>query len=84
MPYNYLGDLYKSEIVALLKKRGCDIKNVYELNLIMEKMGLLIDSRNKWLTAKDAVKYTIYNCQVFDAAAWHPSVVDIVYKFLKN
>mgnify|MGYP000293125404 CR=1 FL=1 len=84
MPFNYLGDLYKSEIVALLRKKGCDIKNVHELNLIMEKMGLLIHSGKHWLTAKEAVKYTIYNNQVFDADAWHPSIVAVIYKFLNQ
>ncbi len=84
MPFNYLGDLYKSEIVALLRKKNCDIKSVHELNLIMEKMGLLIHSGNHWLTTKEAVKYTVYNSQVVDAAAWHSSVVEVIYKFLKG
>lgn len=84
MPYNCLGDLYKSEIVTLLRKKGCNIKNVHELNLILEKMGFLIHSENHWLTSKEAKKYTIYNDQVFDADAWHPSVVDIIYNFLRK
>lgn len=84
MPFNCMGDIYKSEIVALLRKKGCNIKDVHELNLILEKMGLLIHSGNHWLTAKEAVKYTIYNSQVLDADAWHPCVVDAIYKFLKG
>ena len=84
MPYNCLGDLFKSEIVALLQKKGCDVKNIHELNLILEKMGFLIHSGNHWLTTKDAIKHTIYNSQVIDADAWHPSIVDIIYKFLKK
>lgn len=84
MPFNYLGDLYKREIVDLLRKKGCNIKNVHELNLIMEKMGILIHYGNGWLTSKDAVKYTIYKAQVYNADGWHPSVVDIIYKFLKK
>lgn len=82
--YFDINGIYKSEIVALLRKKGCEIKNVHELNVIMEKMGLLIHSGNHWLTAKDAIKYTIYNSQVFDADAWHPAVVDVIYKFLKK
>ena len=31
MPFNCLGDLYKAEIVDLLRKKGCDIKNVHGL-----------------------------------------------------
>lgn len=37
MPFNCLGDLYKSEIVALLREKGCNVKNVHELNLILGK-----------------------------------------------
>ena len=84
MPYNCLGDLYKGEIVSLLQEKGCNVKNVHELNLIMEKIGLLIHSGNNWLTTKDAVQYTIYNSQVINADAWHPSVVNVIYKFLKK
>lgn len=84
MPFNCLGDLYKLEIVEILRKKGCQIKNVHDLNLIMEKMGLLIRSGKHWLTSEEAVKFTIYNSQVFDAAAWHLSVVDAIYKFLKG
>lgn len=84
MPYNYSGDLYKAEIVVLLRKLGCNIKNVHELNLILEKMGILIRSEKKWLTSKGGVKYTIYSDQVFNADGWHPEIIDAVYKFLKN
>lgn len=84
MPYNCLGDLTKSEIIEALRKKGCNIKNVHELNVIMEKMGLLIHYGNNWITAKDAVKYTIFNTQVYDAKAWKPVVVDLIYKFLKK
>ena len=42
MPYNALGDLFKSEIVTKLQKMGCNVKNVHALNLILESMGLLI------------------------------------------
>ena len=83
MPYNYWGDLYKSEIVSLLQNKGCNIKSVHELNLIMEKMGLLIHSGNHWITTKEAVRYTIYKSQT-DADAWHPAIVDVIYEFLKK
>lgn len=67
MPFNYLGDLYKSEIVVLLRQKGCEIKNVHELNLILEKMGLLIHSGNHWLTAKDAVKFRFNSKREFSS-----------------
>lgn len=84
MPYNALGDLYKLEIVSILKNKGFNVKNVNELNLIMEKMGLLIKSGSHWMTTKEGVKHTILNCQTLDAQAWHPSVVDLIVKFLKK
>lgn len=69
MPYNALGDLYKIEVVKRLQKMGCNVKSVHALNLILEKMGILIHSGDHWLTSKEGVKYTIYSSQVFDADA---------------
>jgi len=84
MPYNYLGDLYKSEVVARLQELGCNVKSVHALNLILEEMGLQEHSGNNWVTTDAGVKYTIYRGRVFDADAWHPSIVDAVYNYLKN
>ena len=84
MPYNFLGDLYKREIVEILQKKGFSVKDVHALNLILEKMGILIRSGRNWLTTKEGMKYTIYNGQVFDADGWHPSIVDAVCKYLKK
>ena len=64
MPYNALGDLYKIEVVKRLQKMGCNVKSVHALNLILEKMGILIHSGDHWLTSKNGVKYTIYSSQV--------------------
>ena len=61
MPYNALGDLYKIEVVKRLQKMGCNVKSVHALNLILEKMGILIHSGDHWLTSKNGVKYTIYS-----------------------
>ena len=41
MPYNFMGDLYKREIVEKLQKLGYNVKSVNALNKIMEQMGLL-------------------------------------------
>ncbi|MCC3351475.1 hypothetical protein [Ruminococcus albus] len=84
MPYNALGDLYKIEVVKRLQKMGCNIKSVHVLNLILEKMGILIHSGDHWLTSKEGVKYTIYRSQVVDVDAWHPSIVDAVFEYLQN
>lgn len=58
MPYNALGDLYKIEVVKRLQKMGCNVKSVHALNLILEKMGILIHYGDHWLTSKEGVKYT--------------------------
>ena len=84
MPYNYLGDLYKGEIVCRLQEMGYSIKNVHELNLILEKMGILEHCGNHWLTTEFGVKYTIYRGPVFDADAWHPSVIADISKYLED
>ena len=84
MPYNASGDLFKSEIVKKLQNMGCNIKNVHELNVILEKMGILKHYGNKWLTTDAGVKYTIFRGPVFDAAAWNPSIIKAIYSFLQG
>jgi hypothetical protein len=84
VPYNYLGDLYKDEIVKKLVEKGFEIKNVHGLNLIMEEMGLLKHCGNRWLTTEIAVKYTIYRGRTFDVNAWHSEIVDIIAEYLKK
>ena len=84
MEFSWMGALTKQEVIALLGNRGCVIKDVMELNLIMEEMGLLICSDGKWTTTKEAEKYTRSNSQVIDETVWSPSVVDAIYKFTKE
>jgi len=84
MAYNCYGDLYKSEVVAKLKEMGCNVKNVHALNLLLEEMGLQKHYGNNWLTTEEGAKYTIYRGPVYDADAWHPAIVDAVYKFIKG
>lgn len=81
MPFNYLGDLYKSEVVAALQKRGYAVKSVHALNIILEEMGLVVRSGNIWITTEKGVPYTIYNSRC-DADAWHPSVIDAICDYL--
>lgn len=57
MAYNFMGDLYKREIVEKLQKMGYDIKSVQELNKIMEKMGLLVRYANGWKTTDKGAKF---------------------------
>ncbi len=68
----------------MFAKKGCDVKNVHALNLILEEMGILKHYGNNWLTTDEGVKYTIYREPVYDADAWHPSIVDDVYEYLSN
>lgn len=84
MPYNCYGDLYKTEIVARLNSMGCSIKNVHELNLILEEMGILKHYANGWFTTEAGVKYTIYSGPVVNAEAWHPSIVKEVYSYIMS
>lgn len=79
-----MGDLTIKEVVALLRNRGCNIKDVNELNMIMEEMGLLICSDWKWSITKETEKYTSSNSQVVEETVWRPSVVDAIYKFLEE
>lgn len=82
MPFNYLGDLHKYEIVERLKSLGCKVNSVHALNLILEEMGILEHQGNSWLTTEKGVKYTIYRGKVYDADGWHPSIVQEIYRYL--
>ncbi len=84
MPFNYQGDLYKCEVVGQLNEKGHNVKNVHALNLILEEMGLQERYGNHWLTTKEGAQYTIFRGPVFDADAWHPSIVDAVSKYLQR
>ena len=50
MPYNFMEDLYKREIVDKLQKMGYNVKSVNALNKIMEKMGMLVHCILNWST----------------------------------
>lgn len=73
-----LSGRYKGEVVSILQKKGYNVRSVHALNLILQEMGLLEHYGNNWLTTKAGVPYTIYNSQVYDADAWHPSIVEAV------
>lgn len=69
MPYNSKGDLYKIEIVNKLQDMGFDVKNVNNLNKIMEKMGLLIHYGNGWGTTDKGAKYSMWHKGVLNSDA---------------
>ena len=84
MPYNFMGDLYKREIVEKLKKLGYNVKSVNALNKIMEQMGLLVHYANGWGTTDKGAKFSMWHKGVFNSDAWHPELVDEIIKFLGN
>ncbi len=84
MPYNYLGDLYKSEIVVRLQDMGYNVRNVHELNLILEEMGIQEHYGNQWITTDKGVGYTIWRGRVANAEGWHPYIVDDIIDYLKR
>lgn len=84
MPYNFMGDLYKREIVEKLQKLGYNVKSVNALNKIMEQMGLLVHYANGWGTTDKGAKFSMWHKGVFNSDAWHPELVDEIIKFLGN
>ena len=84
MPYNFMGDLYKREIVVKLRNMGYDIKSVNALNKLMEKMGLLIHYANGWATTDKGAKFSLWHKGVLNSNAWHPELVDEIVKYLKS
>lgn len=84
MPYNYMGDLYKREIVKKLQDMGFDVKSVNALNKIMEKMGLLVHYGNVWATTDAGAKFSMCRKDILNSDAWHPELVDEIAKFLKS
>ena len=84
MPYNFMGDLYKREIVEKLQKLGYNVKSVNALNKIMEQMGLLVHYPNGWGTTDKGAKFSMWHKGVFNSDAWHPELVDEIIKFLEN
>ena len=84
MPYNFMGDLYKREIVEKLQKLGYNVKSVKALNKIMEQMGLLVHYANGWGTTDKGAKFSMWHKGVFNSDAWHPELVDEIIKFLEN
>ena len=84
MPYNFMGDLYKREIVEKLQKLGYNVKSVNALNKIMEQMGLLVHYANGWGTTDKGAKFSKWHKGVLNSDAWHPELVDEIIKFLEN
>ncbi len=84
MPWNFMGDLRKREIVKKLQNIGYEIKSVNALNKLMEKMGLLIHCANGWMTTEKGVRFSLWDKNVFNSDVWHPELVDEIVKYLHN
>lgn len=81
MAFNFMGDLYKRDIVKEIQKRGLDVKSVNALNKIMEKMGLLVRYANGWSTTDEGAKFSLFGKGI-NSDAWHPEIVDAIVNFL--
>ena len=82
MPYNYLGDLKKREIVQKLQEAECDVKSVNALNKIMEEMGLLNHCGNGWETTDRGARFSLCNKSVLNSDVWHPDLVEEIINYL--
>ena len=65
-----------------LNKLGYKIKNVHELNLIMEEMGLIEHVGNSWLTTDKGLEYSMIKVRAYDVKEWHASLIRAVSEFL--
>ncbi len=84
MDYMRFRSIGKGSIVFYLREKGCDIKNVHELNLILEEMGLQDRAGSNWITTDAGMPFTIYNCRVQNPDMWRPTVVEAVYDYLSK
>ena len=82
MAFNFMGDLYKRDIVKEIQQKGLDVKSVNALNKIMEKMGLLVRYANGWMTTDKGAKFSIFGKKALNEDAWHPEIVDAIVNFL--
>ena len=71
-------------MLDLLRKKGFDIKNVHELNLILEEMGIQRHSGHHWVSTEKGDKYTIFTTPVCDPQGWHPIIVDDIIQYLNS
>ena len=76
--------LQKIGIVSSLQKRGFSIKNVRELNKILEEMGILQHLANGWVTTKKGLEYSIYRSQCLNADLWYEKIIDAIVDYLKK
>lgn len=76
--------IQKVGIVASLQKRGFSIKNVRELNKLLQEMGILNHYANGWETTKKGLEYSIYSSQVLNADLWYEKIVDAIANYLKE
>ena len=78
--------LNNAGIVKLLStKHNLNLKSVFRLHKIMEKMGIIEKVGNEWLlTEMGRVKYTGWKSRVFNPDLWHSEIVDAIANYIKK
>ena len=73
-------------IVKNLKdEHGIDMKSVFRLHKVMERMGIIEKTGSGWLlTEEGRQKFTGWRSRVFDPDLWHPDTVDEIAKYVKD
>lgn len=80
-----MASLKKFQIInELYIKHGIKIKNVRQLNIVLQEMGIHEHIGGFWHTTAKGLVYSIYSSdQVLNADLWHEAIVDAIAKFLK-
>lgn len=68
------------ELVDLLNYTGCRVKNVHELNLILEEMGILEKTSNGWLVTEKGGKYSP---RVFQPNSWRKEILPVIGGYIQ-
>lgn len=78
------GSLTKRDIVKKLNLLGFEVKSVHQLNLILEKMGIIKHCNNGWKTTQAGSRYSTYTYPGFDDDLWNSDLLRDVWEYLKS
>ena len=75
--------------IGLVKKLkdeyGIDMKSVFRLHKVMERMGVIEKTSNGWLlTEEGRQRFTGWRSRVYDPDWWNPSIVDEIANYVKE
>lgn len=75
--------LKKIQIIKELGKNySISIKNVHQLNLILEEMGILKHFANGWATTDKGLKFSIYISKGLNDDLWKECIVKEIMEYL--